>query len=80
LIRDGSARVFDEDERYEPREWLDDFLCLRYEVRYPSIDCAFRTKFDTSPGCRNCDQGRFNLKRHHSALARARYVLPDAAD
>jgi hypothetical protein len=80
LIRYGSAQAFDEDDRYELREWRDDFLCLRYQVRYPSIDCAFRTKFDTSPGCRQCDQGRFNLKRHTSALSRARYTPPDDPD
>ena len=46
----------------------DDFLCLRFNVTYPSIDCAFRTKFKTCGGCLNCDQGRFNFRRHASAL------------
>ena len=48
----------------------DDFYCLRYSVWYPSLDCAYRTKFRTAPGCLNCDQGRFNLKRHADAFRR----------
>ncbi|HXV77916.1 MAG TPA: hypothetical protein VD788_16515 [Candidatus Polarisedimenticolaceae bacterium] len=48
----------------------DDFYCLRYGVWYPSIDCAFRTRYRTAPGCRDCEQGRFNLKRHARAIAR----------
>jgi len=54
------------------RDAEDDFVCLRYGVWYPSIDCAFRTKFRTSAGCLDCDQGRFNLKRHNAAIARVR--------
>jgi hypothetical protein len=46
----------------------DDFFCLRFRVWYPSLDCAIRTKFRTSPGCLDCDQGRFNLRRHDEAL------------
>ena len=45
-----------------------DFYCLRFRVWYPSSDCAFRTRFQTYDGCRNCDQGRFNLKRHADTL------------
>ena len=48
----------------------DDFFCLRYQVWYCSFDCAWRTKFRTSPGCDECDQGRFNLKRHRAHLPR----------
>ena len=56
-----------------PRSGLDfengcDFFCLRFKVWYPSTDCAVRTRFQTYDGCRNCDQGRFNLKRHAAAL------------
>ena len=51
----------------------DDFICLRYQVWYPSIDCALRTRFKTSTGCLNCDQGRFNLKRHWARLDRLRF-------
>jgi hypothetical protein len=46
----------------------DDFFCIRYRVWYPSLDCAFRTRFQTAEGCLRCDQGRFNLKRHAAAL------------
>jgi hypothetical protein len=50
------------------REPRDDFFCLRYRVWYPSVDCAYRTLYRTCPGCRDCDQGRFNLKRHRATL------------
>ena len=53
----------------------DDFFCLRYRVWYPSFDCAIRTKFLTSQGCLRCDQGRFNLKRHASAVRGIRWQL-----
>ena len=53
----------------------DDFFCLRYRVWYPSIDCAFRTRFHTSEGCLRCDQGRFNLKRHAGVLRGVRFRL-----
>ena len=53
----------------------DDFFCIRYRVWYPSYDCAFRTRFQTSPGCLKCDQGRFNLKRHSVALRGVRWRL-----
>jgi hypothetical protein len=62
-----------------PRDPGDDFFCLRYEVWYPSFDCALRTAFDTCPGCRACEQGRFNLKRHRTALPR-RSALAALAD
>jgi hypothetical protein len=55
------------------REPEDDFFCLRYQVFYRSTDCAIRTKFKTSAGCLDCEQGRFNLKRHSSALRRVRF-------
>ncbi len=55
----------------------DDFFCLRYQVWYASPDCAIRTKFRTSPGCVDCEQGRFNLKRHASALRDFRFHFPD---
>jgi hypothetical protein len=53
----------------------DDFFCLRYRVWYPSFDCAIRTRFQTSPGCSHCDQGRFNLKRHDIAIRSVRWRL-----
>ncbi len=54
------------------RDPEDDFFCLRYQVWYPSFDCATRTKFRTCEGCRDCEQGRFNLKRHRSELRTTR--------
>jgi len=57
------------------REPGDDFFCLRFQVWYPSVDCAFRTRFSTSPGCADCDQGRFNLRRHAAALPRSPFVV-----
>lgn len=51
----------------------DDFFCIRYQVWYPSADCAVRTKFKTSAGCLDCEQGRFNLKRHSTSLEGLRF-------
>jgi len=53
------------------RDAADDFFCLRYQVWYPSVDCAFRTRHRTCEGCNDCEQGRFNLKRHAPTLLRA---------
>ncbi len=62
------------------REHGDDFFCLRYQVWYASMDCAVRTRFQTSPGCTRCEQGRFNLKRHADTLkqdeTRYRLLMP----
>jgi hypothetical protein len=58
-----------------PRDPDDDFFCLRYQVWYPSFDCAIRTKFKTSRGCLACEQGRFNFKRHATALIRYPFRL-----
>jgi hypothetical protein len=52
----------------------DDFYCLRYQVWYSSLDCAIRTRYRTCAGCANCEQGRFNLKRHEQRVARERFV------
>jgi hypothetical protein len=60
-----------------PREPGDDFYCLRFQVWYRSLDCAWRTKFQTCPGCADCEQGRFNLKRHQAALAHVRLPVID---
>ena len=68
---DGAADAIPQGTR-EPG---DDFFCLRYRVWYPSVDCAFRTRFQTSDGCLRCDQGRFNLKRHAGALRGVRFRL-----
>ena len=61
------------------KEADDDFFCLRFQVWYPSIDCAYRTRWQTCAACANCDQGRFNLKRHAAALPRLRPYRPPAA-
>lgn len=61
--------------RCEFRHKEDDFFCIRYQVWYSSRDCAVRTKFRTSDGCLDCEQGRFNLKRHDGALRDVRGVL-----
>ena len=89
-MRETTSRDVRSDERPEefaldPTERMrvihrdpeDDFFCLRYEVWYPSFDCAIRTKFRTSPGCLSCEQGRFNLKRHSAGLRGMRSPLPD---
>ena len=62
--------------RQAPKDTEDDFFCLRFQVWYPSIDCAYRTQWRTCGGCANCDQGRFNLKRHAASLARLRPHRP----
>jgi hypothetical protein len=67
---DDDATSCQPTARCSYRESGDDFFCQRYQLWYPSIDCAIRTRYRTSGGCANCDQGRFNLKRHASALAR----------
>ena len=41
----------------------DDFYCWRFAVWYDSLDCAIRTRFRTAPGCRDCAQGRENLRQ-----------------
>jgi hypothetical protein len=49
----------------------DDFYCLRYGVWYGSLDCAIRSRYQTCAGCLDCEQGRFNLKRHAATLGPA---------
>jgi hypothetical protein len=66
--------------RIAARDADDDFFCLRFQVWYPSFDCAVRTKFRTCPGCLNCEQGRFNLKRHGAALHNVRWNSPTGCD
>ena len=66
--------------RCTPSAAEDDFFCLRFQVWYPSFDCAVRTKFRTCEGCLDCEQGRFNLKRHAEALRGARFHLPGIGD
>jgi hypothetical protein len=61
--------------RCSHRDPEDNFFCNRYQVWYPSFDCAVRTKFRTSDGCRDCEQGRFNLKRHSADLCSPTFRL-----
>jgi hypothetical protein len=61
--------------RCSPRDPEDDFFCLRFQVWYPSFDCALRTRFRTCEGCRDCEQGRFNLKRHAPRLRNVRFPV-----
>jgi hypothetical protein len=68
-LRWGDWRTAAKDS---PRDANDDFFCLRFRVWYPSVDCAYRTLHRTCPGCFDCEQGRFNLKRHRSMLEPAR--------
>ena len=72
--RDGLNQAL---SRCTHRDAADDFFCLRYGVWYPSLDCAIRTRFHTSPGCRRCEQGRFNLKRHLQVVVRTRFPYRD---
>ncbi len=71
-MAEGATQTRSEDVslRIPVRDPEDDFFCLRYQVWYASFDCALRTKFQTCEGCADCEQGRFNLKRHAAALAR----------
>lgn len=58
----------------------DDFFCLRYQIWYTSIDCAYRTRFQSAPGCLRCEQGRFNEKRHSQSLIKIRFPLTAMAE
>jgi hypothetical protein len=78
--RTRSTLAVDEEVRQTGRLPGDDFFCQRYQVWYASVDCALRTKFQTSPGCLQCDQGRFNLSRHRTALYGIRFDLPLARE
>lgn len=64
------------DARNAPKDAEDDFFCIRFAVWYPSVDCAYRTRWRTCAACANCDQGRFNLKRHAASLHRLRPLRP----
>ena len=77
MTRYGTALqlVQSTDRRSAGPDAADDFFCLRYAVWYPSLDCAFRTRHSTAPGCLRCEQGRFNLKRHAQAIAGTKFSL-----
>jgi hypothetical protein len=67
--------LWDRPARWPQTEAEDDFVCLKYAISYSSLDCAFRTRFNTAPGCLKCEQGRFNLKRHHARLLGLKYPI-----
>jgi len=50
----------------------DDFYCWRFAVWYSTLDCAIRTRFRTAPGCRDCAQGRENLRQRQPEVSRVR--------
>ena len=73
----GQLHTIGEDEDSQPMRCShrgpdDDFFCLRYQVWYASFDCAIRSRFRTCVGCLDCEQGRFNLQRHRTAVGRLR--------
>ncbi len=51
-----------------------DFYCWRFKVWYNTLDCAFRTKHHTYPGCTRCSQGDFNLRERARDLKLTRYL------
>ena len=73
------AEALEPCAREAAKDAEDDFFCLRFQVWYPSVDCAYRTRWRTCDACSNCDQGRFNLKRHAAALQRLRPYRPPVA-
>ena len=79
-MKAGTASQLQLAQRVLPRMAGDDFFCVRYQVWYPSHDCAVRTKYETAPGCLNCDQGRFNYRRHAASLESARFHFPEAGE
>jgi hypothetical protein len=52
----------------------DDFFCWKFQIWYPSIDCAYRVKHRTCAPCSNCAQGRRNLERREVDLAQRRWI------
>ncbi len=72
----GALAANREPQPVQPRQLPGtDFYCLRFRVWYSSVDCAVRTKYKTCNGCLRCDQGRFNLKRHATALLQVGYAF-----
>ena len=47
----------------------DDFFCWKFQIWYPSIDCAYRNLNRTCGPCADCAQGRRNLERRAADLA-----------
>lgn len=82
MAESGPERRCAKDTERVPlrRDPADDFFCLRFHVYYPSFDCAIRTRFRTCPSCLDCEQGRFNLKRHAASLAAVRFTVAVAEE
>jgi len=55
----------------------DDFYCWKYGIWYPSIDCAYRVKFNTFRGCAGCNQGKMNLKTHEWNLRKMKWPFKE---
>jgi hypothetical protein len=47
-----------------------DFYCWRFKIWYNTLDCAYRTRHLTFPGCARCAQGEFNLQSRRADLHR----------
>jgi len=45
-----------------------DFYCWRFKIWYNTLDCAYRTRHCTFPGCARCAQGEFNLQTRRREL------------
>jgi hypothetical protein len=52
----------------------DDFFCWKFQLWYPSIDCAYRVQHRTCSPCADCAQGRRNLERRAPDLSRRRWI------
>ncbi len=47
----------------------DDFFCWKFQIWYPSLDCAYRNLHRTCAPCADCAQGSRNLERRATDLA-----------
>lgn len=65
--REGSMRC-----TYRGAE--DDFFCWKFQLWYPSLDCAYRVRHRTCAPCSDCAQGRRNLERRSEDLDRRRFI------
>jgi hypothetical protein len=52
----------------------DDFFCWKFQLWYPSIDCAYRVQHQTCEPCSDCAQGRRNLELRAPDLSRRRWI------
>jgi hypothetical protein len=54
----------------------DDFFCFRFGVWYRALDCAYRTRYQTSESCGDCLQGIMNLVRLRSKVSKEKRLYP----